>query len=341
MPTGYGSPIYDGHQPKTDASVTAFLRAAGAVIVGKTVTTEFAGPHPGKARNPHNPAHTPGGSSSGSAAAVGARMVPLAFGSQTAGSVIRPASFCGVVGYKSTFGQLPTVGMKALAPSMDTLGTFTRAVADIAVVRAALIGAPANVATLDQPPRVALCHTPMWAQADADSQRALEDAGKALAEAGAEVTTFELPGSFDDLVDAHIAAMCFEIHNAFGWELGNHRDKLSDDFMSMIVGGGTAEAYDKVLAASAHRAEAAQLLPVIFNRFDALLVPSAPGEAPAGLDFTGDAIMNRIWSYLGVPCVSLPFATGANGLPIGVQIVGAQGEDEKVLSVAAWAEAKL
>ncbi|MEQ9642932.1 MAG: amidase [Alphaproteobacteria bacterium] len=341
MPTGYGSPIYDGHQPKSDAAVTAFLRAAGAVIVGKTVTTEFAGPHPGKTRNPHNPAHTPGGSSSGSAAAVGAGMVPLAFGSQTAGSVIRPASFCGAVGYKSTFGQLPTVGMKVLASTMDTLGTFTRAVADIATVRAALIGAPADVAELSGPPRIALCHTPMWDQADGDSQTALESAGKALADAGAEVTVFELPASFDGLVEAHLVAMRFEVRNAFGWELDNHRDKLSDDFMAMIDGAGTAAAYTDLLKASEHRAEAAQMLPVIFNRFDAMLVPSAPGEAPKKLDFTGDAIMNRIWSYLGVPCVSLPFATGGNGLPVGVQLVGAQGDDEKVLSVAAWAEARL
>lgn len=340
MPTGYGSPIYDGHRPMADAGCVALLRRAGAVIVGKTVTTEFATMKPGKTRNPHNPAHTPGGSSSGSAAAVGAGMVPLAFGTQTAGSVIRPASFCGAVGYKPTYGQFPTVGIKQLAPTLDTLGTYTRAAADIPLVRAALLGAPAEVAAPAKPPRIGLCRTPTWDKADADGQRALLDAGKALAEDGADVADFDLPATFDGLVDSHATAMSFEAFHAFGWEIARHRDKLSPGFQQTI-GLDNEVGYDAFLAASAHRAEAAALLPLIFSRFDALLVPSAPGEAPKGLAATGDPVFNRIWSYLGVPCISLPFATGANGLPIGVQLVGGLLQDEKLVGVAVWVEERL
>jgi amidase len=339
LPTGYGSPIYAGHRPAADAGCLALLRRAGAVIMGKTVTTEFAAMTPGKTRNPHNPAHTPGGSSSGSAAAVGARMVPLSFGTQTAGSVIRPASFCGAVGYKPSFGQFPTVGIKQLAATMDTLGSFTCTAGDIALVRAALLGAPAEVAMPARPPRIGLCRTPVWDKADADGQRALLDAGKALAAAGAEVTDLDLPATFDGLADSHATAMSFEAYRAYGWEIAQHRDKLSPGFQQTIAVDDPVS-YDAYVAASAHRAEAASLLPVIFGRFDALLVPSAPGEAPKGLERTGDPVFNRIWTYLGVPCISLPFATGANGLPIGVQLVGATAQDEKLLGVATWAEAR-
>ncbi|ETW95399.1 MAG: hypothetical protein ETSY2_48185, partial [Candidatus Entotheonella gemina] len=210
MPTSYGSPIYAGHQSAGDASGVAMLRAAGAVILGKTVTTEFAMFTPGKTANPHNPAHTPGGSSSGSAASVADAMVPLALGTQTAGSIIRPASYCGAVGYKPTHGNFPIAGIKALAQSLDTLGGFSRSVADLALLRVAMIGAPATLATLEGPPRIGLYRTPQWSEATDDTHNVLETAAQQLAAAGAEVRDAELPPEFADLVAAQETIQVFE-----------------------------------------------------------------------------------------------------------------------------------
>jgi amidase len=335
QPTACGSPIYEGHRPRADAACVALVRRAGGVILGKTVSTEFAFSTPNKTRNPHNPAHTPGGSSSGSAAAVADRMVPLAFGTQTGGSVIRPASFCGVVGYKASFDGLQASGVKVLAQSLDTLGVMARSVADACLMRAVQMGAPSKPAPRTAAPRLGLCRTPQWDSASAESRAALEAAGKAL---GAEPV--ELPGEFGDLIAAHRTVMNFEAARNLAWERAERGELLSPKLRDTI---------DEAFAAPfARYREARELvascrpkLAEVFRRFDALVAPSAVGEAPRSLETTGDPLFNSMWTFLGNPCVTLPGCKGPNGLPVGVQLVGALGADDELLAVAAWAESRI
>jgi Asp-tRNA(Asn)/Glu-tRNA(Gln) amidotransferase A subunit family amidase len=335
MPTTYGSPIYAKHQPAWDAACVALLRAAGAVIMGKTVTTEFAMFTPGKTANPHNPAHTPGGSSSGSAAAVADNMVPLALGTQTAGSIIRPASFCGVVGYKPTHGQFPVAGIKALSQTLDTLGGMARSVSDMALLRAAFVGGATHLQALPQPPRIGLCHTQQWAHATPATQQALETAARQLAAAGAQVQETELPAEFDRLTAAQETVQIFEGARCFAYELTRHRPQLSQKLLDLL-----APAEHISYAAYAEALTVAETcrgkLPAVFSEHDALLVPSAPGEAPAGLDATGNPVFNRLWTLLHTPAVTLPGLTGPHGLPVGVQLIGPLGMDERLLAIAAW-----
>jgi Asp-tRNA(Asn)/Glu-tRNA(Gln) amidotransferase A subunit family amidase len=340
MPTSYGSPIYAGYQPVWDAACVALLRVAGAVILGKTVTTEFAMFTPGKTANPHNPAHTPGGSSSGSAAAVAAEMVPLALGSQTAGSIIRPASFCGVVGYKPTHGQFPVAGIKALSQTLDTLGGFARSVADLALLRAAMVGGPARLPALERAPRIGLCRTPQWPHATAASREALETAGQQLAAAGAEVRELELPAEFDNLVAAQETIQIFEGARCFTYELTRHRERLSPRLLELLA---PAEhlSYAAYAEAVALAATCRRRLETVFTAHDVLLVPSAPGEAPAGLEATGNPLFNRMWTLLHTPAVNLPGQTGPNGLPVGVQVIGPLGMDDRLLAIAAWMHPRL
>ncbi len=340
MPTSYGSPIYAGYQSAGDAACVARLREAGAVILGKTVTTEFAMFTPGKTANPHNPAHTPGGSSSGSAAAVADTMVPLALGTQTAGSIIRPASYCGAVGYKPTHGEFPIAGIKALAQSLDTLGGFSRQVADLALLRAALISAPATLAKLERPPRIGLYRTPQWPQATADAHTTLETAAQQLARAGADVRDTDLPAEFADLVTAQETIQVFEGARCCAYEMMHHRDKLSPRLIALMEEGGQTS-YDDYAAAIALAERCRRHLETAFAIHDVLLVPSAPGEAPAGLSATGDPLFNRMWTLLHVPAISLPGYIGANGLPVGVQVIGPIGGDDQLLSVADWVHAHL
>jgi amidase len=340
MPTSYGSPIYAGHRPAWDAASVALLRAAGAVILGKTVTTEFAMFTPGKTANPHNVAHTPGGSSSGSAAAVTDMMVPLALGTQTAGSIIRPASFCGVVGYKPTHGQFPVAGIKALSQTLDTLGGLARSVADVALLRAALVGGPLQLPALERAPRLGLCHTPQWPFATDATREALESAGQQLAAAGAEVRQLALPPAFEHLAAAQETIQIFEGARCCAYELTTHRDRLSAKLLELLAPaeGLTYAAYAEALAlADTCRRQ----LEAIFTDYDALLVPSAPGEAPAGLEATGNPIFNRMWTLLHTPAVTLPSHTGPNGLPVGVQVIGPLGMDDRLLAIAAWMHARL
>ena len=340
MPTCYGSPIYARHQPAWDAASVALLRAAGAVILGKTVTTEFAMFTPGKTANPHNLAHTPGGSSSGSAAAVADMMVPLALGTQTAGSIIRPASFCGVVGYKPTHGQFPVAGIKALSQTLDTLGGLARSVADVALLRAVLLGGPAQLPGLERPPRLGLCRTPQWPLATAASRDALESAGQQLGAAGAEVRELALPAAFESLAAAQETIQIFEGARCCAHELTAHRDQLSAKLLELLAPaeGLTYAAYAAALAL----ADTCRLqLEAIFTDYDALLVPSAPGEAPEGLEATGNPIFNRMWTLLHTPAVTLPSHTGAHGLPVGVQVIGPLGMDDRLLAIAAWMHTRL
>jgi len=338
MPAGYGSPIYRGHRPAADAACVALARAAGAVALGKTVTTEFATFFPGKTRNPHNPGHTPGGSSSGSAAAVADRMVPLAFGTQTAGSVIRPAAFCGVVGYKPSFGMISRAGVKPLSDSLDTVGVMAREVADAGFFAAALT----DRSDLAEPqpltePRIALYRAPEWRDADAATHALLEATLERLGRAGAVTTIREAVPEHAGLIEAQKTIMDYETARALAFERLERWDGLSPWLQERVtIGlGFSAKAYDDArrLVATARSA-----LPTLFGEADALLVPAAPGEAPRGLERTGDPLFNRAWTVLHVPCVTVPAGRGPSGLPLGAQLVGRPGEDARLLRAAAFLE---
>ena len=340
MPTAYGSPIYAGHQTRWDAACVALLRAAGAVILGKTVTTEFAMYTPGKTANPHNPAHTPGGSSSGSAAAVASQMTPLALGSQTAGSVIRPASYCGVVGYKATHGQLSLAGVKPLSQSLDTLGAFARRVEDLYRLRAVFLGGSPELPRLTQPPRIGVCRTPQWPLATPATQAAMDTARQRFAAAGAQVDEVALPSDFDGLAEAHVTIQVFEGARCCAFELTQHPDQLSPKTRELLEPGVTLPYADYTAALALANTCRVQLQSLFAER-DVLLVPSAPGEAPAGLEATGDPIFNRLWTLLHPPAVNLPGLSGPQGLPVGVQAIGPIGADESLLAAAGWMQAQL
>lgn len=340
LPTAYGSEIYPGFRPAADAACVALVRAAGGVVLGKVATTEFAFVNPTKTRNPHNPAHTPGGSSSGSAAAVADFMVPLTFGTQTGGSVIRPASFCGVVGYKPTIGQFSYAGVKLLARSLDTLGAFSRQAADLALLRAALLGAPSAVALLSAAPRIALCRTPWWDRAEPASQAAVEAAASRFSDAGATVTELHLPGQFAGLETGNNTIMMYEGRRSLAHEFARHEDRLSEKLKARMADGLDIPFEDYRAAIDLAR-QCRREFGELAGAYDAILVPSAVGEAPEGLDSTGDALFNRPWTTAGVPCVTLPSITGRNGLPVGIQLVSPYGTDERLLSVACWAETAL
>jgi Asp-tRNA(Asn)/Glu-tRNA(Gln) amidotransferase A subunit family amidase len=334
LPTECGSPVHRGRRPARDAEAVARLRQAGAVILGKTVTTEFAFYRPGKTRNPHDPARTPGGSSSGSAAAVAAGMLPAALGTQTAGSIIRPASYCGVVGFKPTFGLVPVDGVSPFAPSLDTLGLLAREVEDVALLLGAM-GAPLAPAVPALAPRVALCRTEQWPMAEASTRAIVEDRAAALARAGAPVEDLDLGPSFAGLAAAQRAIMAAEAARAFR-ALRRERADLLSPVLRDFLAEGDAVAPGREAAARAQAERCRAELSSAFARFDVLLTPAAIGEAPAGLESTGDPAFNRIWTLLGVPCLSLPAARGPAGLPVGVQLVGAAGADAALLAAALW-----
>jgi len=337
MPTAYNSPIYRGNQPRADAAAVAQLRKAGCIILGKTATTEFAYLHPAETRNPHNPAHTPGGSSSGSAAAVADGMVPLALGTQTGGSMIRPAAFCGVVGLKPSFGSINRAGVKPVADCLDTIGLFANSVEDAALALNLLSGrrAPDFAARL-APPRIGFARTSRWKDADGATQAALESAASRLASAGADVTDAALPPAADALFDAQGRIMNFEAARALAWEQSHHREAISATLLARLDDGWavTREQYDDARQTARHaRHQFADLM----REFDLLLTPSARGEAPLGLASTGDSLFNRVWTTLGVPCVTLPWGNGPNGLPLGIQLVSAIEQDTALLARAHWA----
>jgi Asp-tRNA(Asn)/Glu-tRNA(Gln) amidotransferase A subunit family amidase len=339
LPTACGSPVYRDRRPTRDAACVAALRSAGGVILGKTVTTEFALYTPGRTRNPRGLTHTPGGSSSGSAAAVAAQMVPAALGTQTAGSVIRPASFCGVFGFKPTFGRLLLEGVHPLAPSLDTLGVFTRALEDVHLLLAAL-GLPLDDALLSRLPRVGLWRTELWGLAAPAAQQCAEGAARALAAAGAPVRDVELTVEGGSLAEAQATVMGVEAASTLSHLRNTHAEALSSK-LRMFVDEGLATPparYRAALAlAEAGRRRAAE----VFLEVDVLLTPSAIGEAPAGLDTTGDPAFNRIPTLLGLPCLNVPGAVGPEGLPVGLQLLGRAGGDAALLAVAAWVTAHL
>jgi Asp-tRNA(Asn)/Glu-tRNA(Gln) amidotransferase A subunit family amidase len=341
LPTGYGSTIYAGYRPVADAAAVALCREAGALVLGKTVTTEFAYFQPGPTRNPHDPARTPGGSSSGSAAAVADRMLPLALGTQTAGSVIRPAAYCGVVGYKPSWGRVPRAGVKSLSEALDTVGGFGRSVRDVALLGSVLTGdARLGEDRAAAAPRLGLCRTPDWPQADADMQRAWSEATAALALDAVTLVDVALPADLPDLVALQKTVMTFEMSRALSHERLHHRGRLSPRLCALLDEGLTIPGAEH--AANLARTEAAKRrIDALFDQFDVLLAPSATGEAPLGTDATGDPLFCRGWTLLGLPCVHLPFARGSHGLPIGLQLVGRWGEDHRLLAHAQWVHERL
>jgi Asp-tRNA(Asn)/Glu-tRNA(Gln) amidotransferase A subunit family amidase len=339
MPTTYGSPIYNAHRPAWDAPCVALTRAAGGIVLGKTVTTEFAVMHPGKTRNPHDIRHTPGGSSSGSAAAVADCMVPLAFGTQTAGSIIRPAAFCGVVGYKPSFGLISRVGVKALSDTLDTVGTIARTVPDAALFAAALTGR--NELRIDDRTspgakvRVGICRTYEWKQAQPEMMNALESAARMLAANGTQVREITLPADYAGLVEAQTDIMFAEQAQSLAHERLSHWALISPKLQGILEAGlkVSIERHDAALAL-ARRCR--HTLDTVFAECDVLLAPSAPGAAPQGLEMTGDPVFNRMWTLLHAPCVNIPVATTTSGLPLGLQVVGPIGADARTLAAAHW-----
>ena len=348
MPTEDGTVLHAGRTPDRDATVVATLRAAGAVILGKTVTTECAYFHPGKTRNPHNSAHTPGGSSSGSAAAVAAGMAPLALGSQTNGSVIRPAAFCGVYGFKPTHGLISRHGILKLSRTLDHVGFFARTLEDIALLAEQLVGyderdpdtrprarVPFVRTAAEEPPltpQLAFVKTPVWDRAAAETRDAFAELVEAL---GAQCEEYELPESLREAWDWHRTIMDAEMAANLDLEWGKGRDRLSEPLRTLLARGREVKAidYQKALARLPVLHEGFEEL---FSRFDAVLTPSAPGTAPAGLEATGDPAFCTLWTLCGMPALNLPLMRGENGLPLGAQLVGARHGDARLLRTARW-----
>jgi Asp-tRNA(Asn)/Glu-tRNA(Gln) amidotransferase A subunit family amidase len=348
MPTELGSPLWAGRTPRRDAVAVASLRAAGAVIMGKTVTTEYAYFHPGKTRNPHDKERTPGGSSSGSAAAVAAFMVPGAIGSQTNGSVIRPAAFCGVVGYKPTHGLIPRSGALLLSRALDHVGIFARSVEDAALMAEIMAGFDdedpdtrsiarpplASVAALEPPlpPRFAFVKSAVWDQADSVMREAFGELVEELGEAAVEVDIGE---SFGRAIAMQKVVMEVEMAHNLHRDYEKGAAQLSAPLRKLIERGRQYPAveYAAALAASAPLNAA---LDDVFNEYDAILTPAAPGEAPRGLESTGNPIFCTTWTYLGTPAITLPLLRTEAGMPLGVQLVGRRGNDAKLLRTARW-----
>ena len=333
MRTTMGSKIYRDHVPQRDAVCVSMLKTAGALVAGKTETTEFAYYYPGRTRNPHALDHTPGGSSMGSAAAVSKMMIPLALGTQTAGSVIRPAAYCGVTGYKASHGSFSLAGVCGFAQSLDTLGYFVRKVEDLTTVRHTLSGAPIEILPLSGRIRAALVKTPHWEMADASQQQLIEDVCRHLQGHQIEISEIDVGPSDGALTQAQITIMGYEGCRSLSAEYANFPHLLSDQIKALIEQGQqtTYEAYLEAIELSHIWQKKMQSL---FEDYDVLITPSAPGEAPQGLDSTGDPIFNRVWTLLKLPCIHLPVALGPNGLPLGVQLIGAFNQDDYLIRVA-------
>jgi Asp-tRNA(Asn)/Glu-tRNA(Gln) amidotransferase A subunit family amidase len=339
LPTERGSPIYAGRQTSNDAACVALARRAGALVVGKTATTEFAFVSPTVTTNPHDPDRTPGGSSSGSAAAVAAGMVRSAFGSQTVGSVIRPAAFCGVVGFKPTHQLLALTGISSLAQSLDTLGWFTRSVDDATVMYQALTGAQRRVTPTR--PRIGLYRSHQWSAAEPETRDLMDGAARSLSAGGAEIIEIDPLDHLGLVAEAADVIMPYESGRVFAWERQYHWDLISPIMQRLLIRGDavTIEDYQhaQMLIAEARRAHD---LYMAEHRLDALLTPAAPGEAPL-LETTGDPIFNRVWTALGVPALHLPVSRGPSGLPLGVQLTGRRWADGDLLASALQAETSL
>jgi len=353
VPSTNGTVLDAGRVPRESAWVATRLEAEGAILLGKTVSAELAYLHPGKTRNPVNPAHTPGGSSSGSAAAVADAMVPLAVGTQTGGSVIRPAAFCGTVGFKPTFGAIPRTGILSQSPSLDTVGVFAADIDGAALLADALFGHdPGDRATAPCPfprlletaaseppmvPTLALVKTPFWSRADEDTRAAFAELAEVLGERAFEA---ELPERFAEAAVVRERINLAEMSRNFHTWHARGAAELSDTMNAALKRGRAITAHD-YLAALDWPGVLNAGLDELFERCDAILTPAAPGTAPAGLGSTGDAIFNGLWTLCGLPAITLPKLIGSDGLPMGVQLVGRHGDDARLLRTARWLDAVL
>ena len=353
MPTEDGTVLHAGRTPDEDAVAVRRLREAGAVIMGKTVTTELATYSPGKTRNPHNPAHTPGGSSSGSAAAVASSMVPLAVGSQTNGSVVRPAAYCGVYGFKPTHGLISRHGALKLSRSLDHVGVFARTVDDIALVTEVLAGFDerdpdtrplaripfARIAAEESPlpPLLAFVRTPIWEKTDSEMREALEELVATLED---RVELLSLPEDAGEALKFHRTVMEAEMAANLAAEYDRGRDRLSDTLRTQLERGRRHTAFD-YLSARARMPQVADGLDQLFDRYDAILTPSATGAAPRGLESTGNPVFCTLWTFAGMPALNLPLMQSPGGLPLGVQLVGRRWNDARLLRTARWLVGRL
>ena len=336
LPTAYGSPIYAGHRPARDARAVGLLREAGALVAGKTKLSEFAWMFATDTLNPLDRARTPGGSSSGSAAAVAAGMVPIATGTQTAGSINRPASYCAVVGYKPTFGTFPRDGVKLLAHSLDTVGLFARSVADLRLVAnvmaPGLLGPGAGAPDV---PRIALMRTPNWPRVEPAAQAAIETVAAAAGRAGAQVEEIEPTAGFPELVAAQTTIQWAEAAANLAPELADSPGLLSDEVRAALKEGAAMPA-ERYADAKRAAAELGPQLAALLDGFDGVLTPSASGVPPPGLYFTGDPLFCRVETLIGAPSVSVPLAWTAERLPAGLQLIGAPSSDARTLACAEW-----
>ena len=356
IPTRMGSRIYSSNVPSHSAWVVRRLEALGGLVMGKTVTTEFAFRNPGKTRNPWNPSHTPGGSSSGSAAAVAAGFVPVAIGTQTLGSVIRPAAFCGVVGYKPSFGAISRSGVHPFAPTLDTVGVFARSVADAAWFGACLMGPDARdeatqvrgavrllrvpLEPLPEPPRLAIVRTPKWNVASDVQRQHFDECVATLGTAGAKMKEVSLPRLFDDAWENVMTIASRDASKSFALVESRHRISLSPPLIELIDRGHRVTP-EQDARARARREAYRQWFDTMLERFDAIVTIPATGEAPEGLGNTGDPTFASLWTQTGMPAVTIPSGRGPKGLPLGFQVVGRYRDDERALQVAAWVEATL
>lgn len=331
FPTEYGTRIHQGRRPQHDATCVAQMRAAGAVLLGKLVSTEYAMFTPNETRHPMNLAHTPGGSSSGTGAAVADRMVPIALGNQTAGSLIRPAAFCGVYGLKPTHGVTDGTGILPLQPYFDTLGYMARSIADLQAFYSVVSARNQTVDWPGRKPRIGLCRTFQWEFAEADTRFMLGAAAKQFAALGADVEEFELPEAYADLVRVHRAVLYSGIAKSLQTDYETHKAQMSEGLRAVIEEGmnTTPEAYAEAFRYAERCREEVNGM---FGPYDALLCPSTPGEAPEGTA-TGSPIFQVVWTLLGVPCLNLPVGFGQRGLPVGVQLIGRRYDDANVLAL--------
>jgi Asp-tRNA(Asn)/Glu-tRNA(Gln) amidotransferase A subunit family amidase len=336
LPTEMGSEIYKGNRPFSDAACVAIARAAGAVILGKTVTAEFAGMFPGPTANPHDPAHTPGGSSSGSAAAVADHMAPIAFGTQTGGSVLRPASFCGVIGFKPTFNLINRAGIKFAAETLDTIGLLARTVDDVELLTAVLVNRTPRFVRMESPPRLGICRTPLWDTAEPETKHAVEDAATRLAGAGAAVKQVALPEEFSRLYHAARETINnYERSKSMAADWASHANRISK-VLGDRIRLGMAMPHEDYVAALRLLERCRALTEAVFEEFDAIIAPCVKGEAPEGLGHTGDPAFQQLWTAVHVPAMSLPTHRGPKGLPVGIQLVAPRYQDERLFACARW-----
>ena len=336
MPTAMGSPIYAGNRPVADAACVALVRNAGAVILGKTVTAEFASPAPGQTVNPHNGRHTPGGSSSGSAAAVADLMVPAAFGTQTGGSVLRPSSYCGIIGFKPTFAAFNLAGVKPAAQSLDTLGLHARALEDIELLSAVLVGRESEPLPVPAKPQtIGLYRTPHWQHALPETVSAIEDAAARLVDAGCKVVEVEFTEAFGELDRVRLQIQTYERSRVMTWEYTHHKDRLGI-LLREEIERGLSISFETYASATTQAERLCRMVDEAIQPYDALLVPAADGAAPVGIASTGNARFQGFWTLLRLPAITLPTHTAPNGLPVGIQLIGHRHRDRDLVGLAQW-----